>query len=38
MKITLKLFSGLMEYLPPQADGNAVEISTPDSGLAPRAH
>ncbi|MDD9858241.1 MAG: MoaD/ThiS family protein [Gammaproteobacteria bacterium] len=29
MKITLKLFSGLMEYLPPQADGNALEIDAP---------
>lgn len=29
MKITLKLFSGLSEYLPPQAEGNALEISTP---------
>ncbi len=31
MKITLKLFSGLMEYLPPAADGNTIEISAPDS-------
>ncbi len=27
MKITLKLFAGLTEYLPPQADGNAVEVA-----------
>ncbi len=29
MKITLKLFSGLMEYLPPEADGNALAVSAP---------
>ena len=27
MKITLKLFSGLMEYLPSNADGNTLEVS-----------
>ncbi|MGR3913175.1 MAG: MoaD/ThiS family protein [Gammaproteobacteria bacterium] len=26
MKITLKLFSSLMEYLPDDADGNALEV------------
>jgi sulfur carrier protein ThiS len=31
MKIKLKLFSGLMEYLPPQAEGNVLEISLPGS-------
>lgn len=34
MKITLKLFSGLAEYLPPEADGNALEVSAPDSMTA----
>ena len=38
MKVTLKLFSGLMEYLPPDADGNALEISAPPSAtLTPHA-
>ena len=27
MKIRLKLFSGLMEYLPPQTEGNVLEIT-----------
>ncbi|MYB35412.1 MAG: MoaD/ThiS family protein, partial [Gammaproteobacteria bacterium] len=26
MKITIKLFSSLMEYLPPDASGNAIEL------------
>ncbi len=34
MNITLKLFSGLSEYLPPEAEGNVVEISTADSMTA----
>ena len=37
MKVTLKLFSGLMEYLPPEADGNALEVSAPASA-PPTAH
>lgn len=28
MQVTLKLFSGLMEYLPADADGNALEVQT----------
>ncbi len=31
MKITLKLFSGLTEYLPPEAEGNTLAVSVPDS-------
>ena len=35
MKVTLKLFSGLMEYLPDGADGNALEVQTREP-LTPR--
>ena len=31
MNITLKLFSGLAEYLPPEAEGNALAVSAPAS-------
>lgn len=31
MNITLKLFSGLTEYLPPGAEGNALEVCAADS-------
>ncbi|MDD9810906.1 MAG: MoaD/ThiS family protein [Gammaproteobacteria bacterium] len=35
MKITLKLFAGFADYLPPDADGNAVTIDAP-APLTPR--
>ncbi len=35
MKITLKLFAGLSDYLPAGADGNAIEICAPPP-LTPR--
>ncbi len=31
MSITLKLFSSLMEYLPPGSDGNSVTVSDLDA-------
>ncbi len=34
MNITLKLFSGLSEYLPPEADGNTLAVSVADSMTA----
>ena len=34
MKITLKLFSGLTEYLPPEAEGNTLVVSAPASMTA----
>ena len=35
MKVTLKLFSELAEYLPQEADGNALSVQSP-APLTPR--
>lgn len=38
MSITMKLFSGLVEYLPPEAVGNALQVSISLESPIPTPH